>query len=144
MNRPGNKLRSFVLLLACQVAQATAPLRLPFELKTYQLESGEGCPAELSLALVADGTDQVLVATPTISFPFLVARSGVDAEAATSCRYETTVTITDTELTKTVRISQCPNKEPARQITEALARQKHGVSYSYSSGGQKKDCRYRP
>lgn len=144
MKRPGTKLLSFVLLLAIQVAQAMAPLELPFELKTYPLESGDDCPAELSFSLVPDGADRLLVASPGISFPFLIARSGVDAEDETSCRYETNVHLTETELTKTVVISKCPNKEPERQITETLARDKRGVSYSYASGSQKKHCRYRP
>lgn len=144
MNRPGNKLRSWVLLFLCTTVHASEGLKLPLELKTYQLESGDGCPTELSLALVPDGADRVLVASAGISFPFLVTRNGVDAEDATSCRYETKIHLTETELTKTVVVSQCPNGEPVRQITETLARSKRGVSYTYASGSQKKHCRYRP
>lgn len=144
MKRPGNKLLSFMLMLVWSNAYATKSLKLPVELKVYHLESGEDCPSELGFTLVPDGADQVLIASPTISFPFLIARSGVDDEDQTSCRYETKVTLTDAELTKTVTISKCPNKEPVRQITETLVRSKDGLSYTHVSGDTKKLCRYRP
>lgn len=133
-----------MLMLFCSSAYATKSLKLPVELKVYQLESGEDCPSELRFSIVADGNDQVLIASPTISFPFLIARSGVDVEDQTSCRYETKVSLTDTELTKIVTISKCPNKEPTRQITETLVRSKDELSYTHVSGDTKKICRYRP